>query len=159
MSTRAMIYLKLNPQDVGKFKKCNIDKLGLRTDVEDLDKEVIRSRVRKVKTKKYISIFHKFDGYTDGLGKVLFYKFNDYDKLLNMLLCGDEISVVSNALAEPYINFDERWDFRKPISQDHLPLEPVYAYDYLFQDGKWYFRHNNMQRWRPLTRRIIKKFK
>ena len=103
MSTRAMIYLKLNPQDVGKFKKCNIDKLGLRTDVEGLDKEVIRSRVRKVKTKKYISIFHKFDGYTDGLGKVLFYKFNDYDKLLNMLLCGDEISVVSNALAEPYM--------------------------------------------------------
>ena len=38
-----MIYLKLNPQDVGKFKKCNIDKLGLRTDVEDLDKELIRS--------------------------------------------------------------------------------------------------------------------
>ena len=25
MSTRAMIYLKLNPQDVGKFKKCDID--------------------------------------------------------------------------------------------------------------------------------------
>ena len=24
MATRAMIYLKLNPQDVGKFKKCNI---------------------------------------------------------------------------------------------------------------------------------------
>ena len=54
MATRAMIYLKLNPQDVGKFKKCNIDKLGLRTDVEDLDKEVIRSRVRKVKTKKQL---------------------------------------------------------------------------------------------------------
>src|SRR5574344_965278 len=116
MATRAMIYLKLNPQDVGKFKKCNIDKLGFRTDVEGLDKEVIRSRVRKVKTKKYMSIFHLYDGYTDGLGKVLFYKFNDYDKVLNMLLCGDEISVVSNALAEPYINFDERWDAIRPIS-------------------------------------------
>lgn len=148
MSTRAMIYLKLNPQDVGKFKKCDIDKLGFRTDVENLDKEVIRSRVRKVKTKKYMSIFHKFDGYTNGLGKVL-----------NMLLCGDEISVVENALVEPYINFDDRWDFRKPTSQDQIPPIPQYAYDYLFQDGKWYFRHNNMQRWRPLTRGIIKKFK
>ena len=97
-------------------------------------------------------------GTINDLGKVLFYKFNDYDKVLNMLLCGDEISVVSNALAEPYINFDERWDAIKPISQDQVPLTPVYAYDYLFQDGKWYFRHRNMQRWRPLTRGIIKKF-
>lgn len=164
MAARSMIYLKLNPQDIGKFKKCNVDELDLYCDEDYFDntkfiKEVMKDRVKRVKTNLYMGIYHNNSSYVDVLGKTLVKDFNDYGKILNLILGGDELSIVNHSLANPYMALEDNWALRKPISKDFVPLTPSYRYDYLFQDGKWYFRCGNMQRWRPLTRGIMRKFK
>lgn len=164
MATRSIIYMEVKPQDIGKFKKCNTDNIVLYGGEDDWDDRkffngLLAERLKRVKIRKFVGIYHHNDGYLNELGKTLSNKFNTYDKALNLILCGDEISIVNHGKLKPYMCLNDNWDLYKPMASEYLPPSPSHNYDYLFKDGKWYFRHGNMERWRLLTKGIMRKFK
>ena len=129
MSTNSTIVLKLNPEDVGRIKKCNLTKCKVKKrkmfSSETLPRmDLIGRVIKEVElSKPYIEIYHHWDGYPSGLGKWLQKHYSKYDDVLNLLLIGKCSTIIDGVV--PYSGFylgtnhsevDERdkgWEKRK----------------------------------------------
>ena len=119
MATRATITLKIKDEDLNKTKKFDIDKLPENTSYND---DCIENLREVTLNKPYISIYHHFDGYPEGLGLTLYEEFNDYDKALNILLGGDVSSINGNTITQYCAAYkDEDWDSAKPDLSEEIP--------------------------------------
>ena len=149
MATRATITLKIKDEDLNKTKKFDIDKLPENTSYND---DCIENLQEVTLNKPYISIYHHFDGYPDGLGVTLFTKFNDYNKALNILLGGDASSINGDTIIQYCSAYqDEDWDSTKPDLTDEIPAADQ-DYQYYFDDEKWWFRGYEKTNWKDLEK-------
>lgn len=149
MATRATITLKIKDEDLNKAKKFDIDKLPENTSYND---DCIENLREVTLNKPYISIYHHFDGYPDGLGVTLFTKFNDYDKTLNILLGGDASSINGDTIIQYCPSYrDEDWDRTKPDLTDDIPAANQ-DYQYYFDSEKWWFRSYEKTKWNDLEK-------
>lgn len=149
MATRATITLKIKDEDLNKTKKFDIDKLPENTSYND---DCIENLQDVTLNKPYISIYHHFDGYPDGLGVTLFTKFNDYDKTLNILLGGDASSINGDTIIQYCPSYQyEDWDRTKPDLTDEIPVADQ-DYQYYFDGEKWWFRSYEKTKWNDLEK-------
>jgi len=149
MATRAIITLKIKDEDLNKTKKFDIDKLPENTSYND---DCIENLQEVTLNKSYISIYHHFDGYPDGLGVTLFTKFHDYDKTLNILLGGDASSINGDTIIQYCPSYqDEDWDSTKPDLTDEIPAAEQ-DYQYYFDGEKWWFRGYEKTKWKDLEK-------
>lgn len=147
MATRATITLKIKDEDLNKTKKFDIDKLPENTSYND---DCIENLQEVTLNKPYISIYHHFDGYPEGLGLTLYEEFNDYDKALNILLGGDASSINGNTITQYCAAYkDEDWDSDKPDLSEEIPGAHQ-DYQYYFDGEKWWFRGYQKQEWKDL---------
>ena len=152
MATRATITLKIKDEDLNKTKKFDIDKLPENTSYND---DCIENLREVTLNKPYISIYHHFDGYPDGLGVTLFSKFNDYDKALNILLGGDASSINGDTIIQYCSAYrDEDWDRTKPDLTDEIPAANQ-DYQYYFDGEKWWFRDYEKTKWKDLEKFLL----
>ena len=152
MATRATITLKIKDEDLNKTKKFDIDKLPENTSYND---DCIENLQEVTLNKPYISIYHHFDGYPDGLGVTLFSKFNDYDKTLNILLGGDASSINGDTIIQYCSSYrDEDWERTKPDLTDEIPAANQ-DYQYYFDGEKWWFRGYEKIKWKDLEKFLI----
>lgn len=133
MGTTAGIFIKLRPEDVGKIMKFDINKLpyGIKSDY--LAKEI----PKEIKLEGSIAgTFCLFDGHTDGVGKVLCNKFDTYDKVLNLILCGSFAQLLEELIVPKrmYRNVDT-----EIIFSNSLDVVENCEFDcaYLYEDGEW----------------------
>lgn len=149
MATRATITLKIKDEDLNKTKKFDIDKLPENTSYKD---ECIENLREVTLNKPYISIYHHFDGYPEGLGLTLYEEFNDYDKALNILLGGDASSINGDTIIQYCPAYqDENWDRTKPDLTDEIPAADQ-DYQYYFDGEKWWFRGYEKTNWKDLEK-------
>ena len=149
MATRATITLKIKDEDLNKTKKFDIDKLPENTSYND---DCIENLQEVTLNKPYISIYHHFDGYPDGLGVTLFTKFNDYDKALNILLGGDASSINDDTIIQYCSAYqNEDWERTKPDLTDEIPAA-AQDYQYYFDGEKWWFRDYEKTEWKDLEK-------
>ena len=149
MATRATITLKIKDEDLNKTKKFDIDKLPENTSYND---DCIENLQEVTLNKPYISIYHHFDGYPDGLGVTLFTKFHDYDKTLNILLGGDASSINGDTIIQYCPAYqDEDWDSVKPDLTVEIPVADQ-DYQYYFDGEKWWFRGYEKTKWKDLEK-------
>lgn len=149
MATRATITLKIKDEDLNKTKKFDIDKLPENTSYKD---DCIENLREVTLNKPYISIYHHFDGYPEGLGLTLYEEFNDYDKALNILLGGDASSINGDTIIQYCPAYqDENWDRTKPDLTDEIPATDQ-DYQYYFDDEKWWFRGYEKTNWKDLEK-------
>ena len=149
MATRATITLKIKDEDLNKTKKFDIDKLPENTSYKD---ECIENLREVTLNKPYISIYHHFDGYPEGLGLTLYEEFNDYDKALNILLGGDASSINGDTIIQYCPSYqDENWDRTKPDLTDEIPAADQ-DYQYYFDGEKWWFRGYEKTNWKDLEK-------
>ena len=149
MATRATITLKIKDEDLNKTKKFDIDKLPENTSYND---DCIENLREVTLNKPYISIYHHFDGYPEGLGLTLYEEFNDYDKALNILLGGDASSINGDTIIQYCPAYqDENWDRTKPDLTDEIPAADQ-DYQYYFDDEKWWFRGYEKTNWKDLEK-------
>lgn len=149
MATRATITLKIKDEDFNKTKKFDIDKLPENTSYKD---DYIENLREVTLNKPYISIYHHFDGYPEGLGLTLYEEFNDYDKALNILLGGDASSINGDTIIQYCPAYqDENWDRTKPDLTDEIPAADQ-DYQYYFDDEKWWFRGYEKTNWKDLEK-------
>lgn len=143
MSTRASIVLKLKDEDIGKKMKFEPSRLplGITCDMAGVDK------VEWVElSKRYIMIYHNYDSYPSGMGVYLYYIYNDYDKIINLLLGGNVSSILGTMLMQYICYPDGVWADEKPIVYDEMP-EKEEDYIYLFESGIWYLKSNRYPEW------------
>lgn len=152
MATRSTISLKVSESDKGKVFHFDENKLpnNLTCANECIDK------VGDVKIKNdYLTIYHHWSGYPEGVGETLVKKFNDYDTILNLLCGGDSFSINGEQIIQYCAWRGEEWDDSyggvQPKQSDTEPLV-VYEYAYLFKDGKWYFKKYDYQEWIDLEK-------
>lgn len=108
MSTRATITLKIKDEDLNQIKKFDVDKLPKGVYYAD---DCIEDLKEVKLDKPYITIYHHFNGYPEGLGLTLYKKFNDYDKILNIILGGDASSINGDKIIQYCAAYqDEGWD-------------------------------------------------
>jgi hypothetical protein len=83
-------------------------------------------------------IYHHWDGYPEGVGATLVKDYNDYDKVLNLVLGGD-CSTINDGYCPYATRKREDWDSIQPraVNANHGMEE---EYDYMFKDGKWFVR-------------------
>lgn len=149
MATRATITLKIKDEDLNKTKKFDIDKLPENTSYKD---DCIENLREVTLNKPYISIYHHFDGYPEGLGFTLYEEFNDYDKALNILLGGDASSINGDTIIQYCPAYqDENWDRTKPDLTDEIPAADQ-DYQYYFDGEKWWFRGYEKTNWKDLEK-------
>jgi hypothetical protein len=133
MSTNSTIVLKLKPEDVGRIKKCDLNKLPVRTKKlfrHDIlpNKDILNSVLRGIKLPKFLEIYHHWDGYPDSLGAYLVRNYDTYDKVLNLLLVGDVSTIIDGVVPyngfnnDPFKGWERKlWDENKPTKADELP--------------------------------------
>ena len=174
MSTPATITIEIKSCDVGKYRKCDPTKLGLRTtkEVENTARMLypndVKSRAeyvadilkydklptldkmlkecKRVRLPKYITFYHHWDGYPDRLGEILKDEYSDYDTLLNLALGGNYSTIIEGLM--PYIGLGNHWKDQKADCSDEIP-ERQGCYQYLYKNGIWYYRQigsNNFKR-------------
>lgn len=160
MSTRSNIYLRLNQETKGKTIKFNPDLIE--------DDYVTNFPIPKVKIPKdvnFIGIYHHYDGYISGVGETLQNEYNDYDKILNLLIMGDMSTINDGVLS--YRGW--RGENTPPsfYTEKELTVEQALKeeYAYLFDNGKWYVSYLNWNEekgevekteWLPLDNEIQK---
>jgi hypothetical protein len=153
MSTRSMIFVKINKEDQGKTVAPNKEMIyakGLGFGDVDSSNAIPEEEIDKVPAvkldDKYIGIYHHWDGYPEGVGDTLTRRFNTYEDALNLLLYGDESSINSSVCIIPYIlrgcGYKKKEDtppnlYNKILS--NLGETNWAEYVYLFKDGEWYF--------------------
>lgn len=168
MSTPALIIVHVRPNDVGKMRKCDTNKIHLRTyeDVEkrvkifqpnlkgeELEKRVnwevacymvitpdaLAKRLHRVKLPEYLCIYHHWDGHINSLGKELKEKYSTYEDAINLALAGSFSTILEGSV--PYMRLEQAlWENNKPYKWDSIRNDVRMAYDYLFDNGKWYVR-------------------
>lgn len=154
MATRAMIYVKVNEEDIGKEMKADLDKVKDKLSSR-LTLGAIDNQIGSVKLGKYVGIYHHWDGYPSGVGETLLNEYNDYESALNLVLLGDESTI--NESLHPYMgNNGEEWEHCKPMVIDSDGIgDTLENFDYLFSDGSWKFRAKGDE-WKELTEGDVK---
>lgn len=149
MSTRATITLKIKDEDLNQIKKFDVDKLPKGVSYAD---DCIEDLKDVTLDKPYITIYHHFDGYPEGLGLTLYEKFNDYDKILNIILGGDASSINGDRIIQYCAAYqDEDWDSVKPDLTDEIPAVRE-DYQYYFDGDKWQYRAYSKDNWEDLEK-------
>ena len=149
MSIRSMLFVEVLPNDLGKEVKPDknlIYKKGLQFENIDDDARIADEEVDKFPSvlldKKYIGIYHHWEGDPLGVGRSLIGNFNTYKEALNLMLYGGESSIIGSI--RPYILRGGTYksdDEDPPILEDEIPLDLAYScwadYVYLFTKGAW----------------------
>ena len=151
MATRSTISLKVSESDKGKVFHFDIDKLP--KSVLGYEDDFI-NKVGDVKLEKdYLTIYHHWDGYPEGVGETLVEKFNDYDTILNLLCGGDASSINGETIIQYCAWRGEAWnDAYGGVQPKQSDTEPSVTeeYAYLFKDGKWFFKGYKVEEWTDL---------
>ena len=133
MATRSTISLKIKETDLGKTMHFDVNNIpfGCKYSKECIDKvgDVTPS-------KSYLTIYHHWDGYPQGVGKTLVERYNTYESVLNLMLGGDASSINGEEIVQYCAWRGESWEHVQPLQQDNVCLTEEYAYK--FEDGKWY---------------------
>ena len=119
-----------------------------------------------------------FDGYLSYVGQILFDNYNTEEKVKELISHGDMSCIAEKIEPDPsrehkfdgeqqddvclYYHRDrgEEWEHTKPTEADS---EKEYydrieqEYNYLFKDGKWYWRTCGEKAWKELTEEEIRK--
>lgn len=151
MATRSTISLKINESDKGKKFKFDENKLpegvGYEKDYIDLLSSIM------IET-DYLTIYHHWDGYPDGVGATLLDEFNDYDSILNLMLGGDASTINGNTIVQ-YTAW--RGETGCEARQSNAEPSVTEEYAYLFKDGKWYFKDDcEINKWTDLEEYLAK---
>ena len=96
----------------------------------------------------YLSIYHHWDGYPDGLGKNLKENYDTQEKAVNLILLGDLSTSMhydkdDNVDVVPYSTREgEDWKNLKPAGHNSFSdllatVDSFIDYIYLFEDGHW----------------------
>ena len=169
MSTRSMIFVEVLPKDLGKEVKPNknlIYKKGLQFENIDDDTRIADEEVDKFPAilldKKYIGIYHHWQGGPLTVGRSLIENFNTYKEALNLMLYGCESSIIYGRV-RPYTLRGGKYksnDGEPPLLEDEIPLDLAYScwsdYVYLFTNGAWQFastfhdESSGKYDWKPL---------
>lgn len=139
MGTRSYIFVKIKEEDKGKSHKADLGKIPLLHYISsDLVKDVYIDKISN-----YIGIYSAHEGYPDGVGKVLYEKFNTYENALNLVLGGNVINITGGDW-DPYIPESKNWEFERPVQIFEIvkTFGAIIDYIYLF-DGQWWFSHTS----------------
>lgn len=148
MATRAFIIVEIPNSMLNKEIRLSIDKLpnGLSNNSLPLDSRPFPPTIKL--TNGYIQVYHHWDGYLEGLGEHLVKYYNDLDKALNLVSGGDMSTCMdgdndNEVLYYYYYQEHETWKGTKPVQDNTIPSakKSCIDYQYLFRNGKWYFRH------------------
>ena len=177
MSTRSVIILQINPEDLGKTVVPDKQKLyakGIKFEKVDYynpqDEEIKESEIDKFEpveiTGKYMMIYHHWDGYPEGVGETLTTTYTTYEDIINLLAYGDESSINEGKVI-PYSirgGLYKKDEYTPPRFEKSIPKDLANGYwaefVYLFRKGKWYFSPaytNGKYRWTDLKEYLIKK--
>lgn len=153
MSTRSLIWLEVKEEDKGKTFRPNLSLVGKPVgcvdDVTDDRREMTETDIAEIPSlvtdKKYVGIYHHWDGYPEGVGEVLVNEFNTYEKVLNLMTFGDESSICGERIT-PYCVRSGSYNGRHgsgAMKRDSDLLDSLrncthINYIYLFRDGQWY---------------------
>ena len=113
--------------------------------------------------KRYYTVYCDHDGYLDGVGKMLFENYKDYDKVKKLVSFGGISFLGSEITPNPekihssehpqrnvcvFYTRDrgEMWEYNCPhVSQNLSGISSVFQeYNYLFEDGKWFVWSSNL---------------
>ena len=151
MSIRSMIFVEVLPEDLGKELKPNknlIYNKGLRFENIDDDSRISDKEIDKFPAvlldKKYIGIYHHWDGHPLDVGSALIKCFNTYKEALNLMLYGSESTIIE--CVRPYRlrggSYNGCLD-DAPLLEDEIPTDLAYScwseYVYLFKNGVWLY--------------------
>lgn len=145
MSTRAQIIVEIPSNLIGHYSK--FDKSLLPKEIGDFDGKCgedgfIHGVPKKIMNKKflykkrYISIYHHWDGYPERLGKELRRKYKTIEQILNLISIGDVSTILGDKIV-PYCVRNDDWNEIKPLQVDEFEDIPLKQYNYLFSNGKW----------------------
>lgn len=176
MSIKATIFVEILPKDLGKEVKPNknlIYKKGLPFESIDNHARVAEEEVDKFPAilldKKFIGIYHHWDGEPQGVGRSLIKNFNTYKEALNLMLYGGESWITGGSVrpymlrSGKYISDDKNENGNLPMLEDEIPTDLAFScwsdYVYLFANGEWLwssaFDHDsNGYEWQPLRESI-----
>lgn len=158
MSTRSRIYLVLNAEDKGTTQKFELSKLpeGKKFNVGDrslTSKEFyVGPEIAIPENANFISIYHHWDGYPEGVGQTLLTEFNDYAKILNLMLAGD-YSTINGEEACAYNAW--RGEDTEPLFETEQNPHNYEEYCYLFKEGSWYVLGDDIEDW-TLVSEVLK---
>ena len=167
MGTRSKIIVKVRKEDIGKKVSFDRSKLPLPLIRENWPKdrstEYIPAPDDEPMAKDvllhddYVGIYCQFDGYiTGGNGDILMEFFNNYDKALNLALCGvvegiDEQRgvILTDRRKNWFQELDGEGNDGITPYQSSRPELPYpannYSFKYLFKDDRWYVYHWNLK--------------
>ena len=147
MSTPCHIWVKVKKESIGKYIKPLKSKLHKTC---KWNRPLIN--ITELKN-NYIGIYVHWDGHIESVGKTLVQHYNDYDKILNLISCGDCTEILNKVL--PYTAINNRiWECNKPTQITRKPTYQSY-YTYLFDNGKWYVKTSSKGKWLNLEEKII----
>ena len=135
MSTRSMIYVKVNKEDFGKVMKCKIGELP--NLMIELNYPCVEYRIhpKPLDNILYLGIYCHLDGYPSGVGAELKEKFNTYEKALNLILLGSCSHIIGEIKA--YHNWRNE-DLEIVCKQGVFPeIGDSVDYEYVFENGEW----------------------
>lgn len=136
MSTRSMIYVRVNEEDFGKVLTCDISKLP--NPMTELNYPCVEYRIHPNPLDKvlYLGIYCHFDGYPGGVGAELINKFNTYEKALNLILLGACSYIIDSI--KSYHNWRNE-DIEIHSVQGRTPTfkGDMISHKYVFENGKW----------------------
>lgn len=151
MSTKCMIFVEVSPEDLGKVVKPDkqlIYAKGLQfqdwDDEEPFQEEDIDKLPEVLLNKRFIGIYDHWDGHPLVIGYTLLESFNTYKDALNLMLFGDESSIIDylspHALSSTVYK-DE--NVTSPLLVDEIPTDLAYSREsdfiYLFKNGVWLY--------------------
>lgn len=102
---------------------------------------------------RYIRIYCHFDGYLQGLGKILTEYYDTFDKVKELVWLGDASSIEATLKESDFYHRDrnENWDDVRPTVYNDLvtalnaTIKSWAEYVYVFQDGQWFWAECNEQ--------------
>lgn len=149
MSTNCMVWVRVDPKDMGETKKCQEEVLPL--DLVQNNYPCKSYTIPQSEGLLYLGVYVHFDGYDrGGVGDTLRTYFTDYEQVLNLILLGSLRYVFYSGNAPDACNgicAYHNWRNDKVRISRCVPdtrenfiriLETSdYLYEYVFEDGKW----------------------
>ena len=139
MSTNSNIIVKVKKSNIGMVALYDAMKLDAPEEYWGKGNSNKKGAEKFVKiTNEYIGTYCHWDGYLDGVGKVLKEHFNTYEKALNLVLGGSCSDLEDNGgIFRFATRKGENWDNIQPQQSDDPISLAKQEYCYLFEDGKW----------------------
>lgn len=145
MATRSNISLKLVPNDIGTTRMIDLQRIY---EIFPNTSTLPSNRFVEVElVKPYITIYHHWDGYPDGLGQTLLDVLTNYDDILNVLIGGD-CSSINGGIYVPYATQDAWYDV-KPEFTDTIPVQRQ-DFLYVFDWNRWWVKAWGEKEFSPL---------